>query len=342
MAPQPTLSIITPSFNRKWAIATCIESLQRQVGAEYEHLIIDGGSTDGTLTILQEAAAADRRIRFISEQDAGMYDAVNKGMRMASGDVVAYLNTDDFYLPGALARVLEVFASRPDVSMLYGHWMSWYPESGFFEMLPVHRYTAMDMALFAVLPQPSVFFRRSVFLALGGFDLSYKLLADNEFFSRAAASGFTCIRIDAYLSAQTIHSGNLLAGNAAAISQAHAEGLRYRSARRLELAHRNPSPSLTYAASALKKALLPLSWRLNLLYRIIRGVVAGHTTGLAPWREIEGDWSVHFLFRYLFSRGARQQQGYFKVVPTKLAAFLGFTPPLPPVKPKKRVSEPQP
>jgi glycosyltransferase involved in cell wall biosynthesis len=341
---KPAITIVTPSYNRAWAIGTCIESLQQQVGIQYEHLIIDGGSTDGTLGILEAAAAADQRIRFISEPDAGMYDAVNKGMRMASADVVAYLNTDDFYLPGALAHVLEAFARRPDVSMVYGHWMSWYPESGFVEMLPVLRYTATDMALFAVLPQPSVFFRRSVFEKIGDFDLSYKLLADNEFFSRAVASGFTCIRIDAYLSAQTIHSGNLLAGNAGAILQAHEEGVRYRSARRVELARSNSQEvrPLSYAASTTKKALLPLVWRFNLLYCIVRGVIAGRATHLAPWGKIDGDWSVLSLMRYLFSRGGRQQQGFFKVAPAKLAVFLGFTPPLPPVKARNKTSSPKP
>ena len=341
---KPAITVVTPSYNRAWAIRTCIASVQRQVGVDYEHLIVDGGSTDGTLASLQTAVAADRRIRYVSEPDAGMYDAVNKGLRMATADVVAYLNTDDFYLPGALARVLDAFAERPEVSMLYGHWMSWYPETGFLEMLPVLRYTAADLATFAVLPQPSVFFRRSMFDAVGGFDLSYKLLADNEFFSRAVAAGFACVRVDACLSVQTVHSGNLLAGNAAAISLARSEGERYRNARRRELKSRNASkaPSFSYATSVLKKGLLPLSWRLNLLFRVGRGVVACRATGIAPWREIEGEWSAFSLLSYMFSRAPRQRYVFLKVTPVKLAAFLGFTPPLPPLEARNSASAPPP
>jgi hypothetical protein len=94
--------------------------------------------------------------------------------------------------------------------------------------------------------------------------------------------------------------------------------------------------------STTKKALLPLIWRLNLLYCIVRGAIAGPATNLAPWREIDGDWSVLSLMRYLFSRGGRQQQRFFKVEPAKLAAFLGFTPPLPPDEARSKTSSPQP
>ena len=211
---QPRITIVTPSFNRGWSIRSCIESLRSQTFVDYEHIIVDGGSTDDTLKILHEVSEADSRIKYITEPDNGMYDAVNKGMRLASSEIVAYLNTDDFYLPHTLEQVLRAFAENPDVSMLYGHWMSWHSEINFLEILPVLNYSAADLALFAVLPQPSVFFKRKVFESIGGFDLSYKLLADNDFFSKAAVNGFKFKRIDEYLAVQTVHSGNLLAGNA--------------------------------------------------------------------------------------------------------------------------------
>ena len=229
---KPTISIVTPCFNRVWAVQACIASVRSQVGVDYEHIIVDGGSTDGTIEVLRAEAASDGRVRFVSQPDDGMYDAVNRGLRMASGDVLAYLNTDDFYLAGTFSRVADLFARSPTVSMVYGHWMSWYPATGFLELLPVNRYTSTDIATYALLPQPSVFFRRSVFEALDGFDLSYKLVADNEFFSRAVETGFVCVHLDSFFSVQTVHSGNLLAGNETAAAQSSAEIDRYRKERR--------------------------------------------------------------------------------------------------------------
>ena len=200
------------------------------------------------------------------------------------------------------------------------------------------RYSSADMALFAVFPQPSVFFRRSVFDAVGGFDLTYKLLADNDFFSRAVIAGFACSRIDAYLSAQSVHSGNLLVGNPAAVAQARAEGVQYRNARRQEIARTNPS--FSYVVSYIKRTLLPLSWRINLLFCVIGSVMGKPAAEFAPWRAIKGDWSAATLIRYLFSRSPRDKHQYFKVAPAELAAFLCFTPPLPAKKLQNEASVP--
>jgi glycosyltransferase involved in cell wall biosynthesis len=330
MTRSPKITIVTPSFNRAWAIRSCIQSLQQQSVTDYEHLIIDGGSGDGTVKILQEVASVDSRVRFISEPDRGMYDAVNKGMRMATADIVAYLNTDDFYLPQTLARVLQVFAKRPDVSMVYGHWMSWHPETNFLEILPVFRYSAADMAVFAVLPQPSVFFRRTVFETLGGFDLSYTLLADNDYFSKAAVVGFNCIRVDDYLSVQTVHSGNLLAGNSSAIQKAQNEALRYRHARRQEMAgsKSNYDSGVYLAVASVKNKLLPIAWRLHLISRLCLSAIHGSAEyRLGLWSNFGVKFSLPRLARYLFGRGSRHRYAFFMVKTTAFASFLGFPPP---------------
>jgi glycosyltransferase involved in cell wall biosynthesis len=327
MPKDPAISIITPSFNRAWSIRTCIQSLQKQSYSDYEHIIADGGSTDGTLEILREVAAADRRMVFKSEPDKGMYDAINKGMRLASADIFAYLNTDDFYLPRTLERVVKIFQERPDLSVIYGHWLSWHPETNFLEPLPVLNYTAMDQALFAVLPQPSVFFRRKVFETLGGFDLSYKLLADNDFFSKAVVAGFKTLRMDDYLSVQTVHSGNLLAGNSAAVLQSKQEGERYRCARQYEI-RQQQQHVLTFAfqlfSAYLKKATLPLTWRLNLISRLLcsKQGTAEHRLGLPL--SISRSLCKKSLTRYLIGRGGRHSHAFFIIAPALFAQYLGI------------------
>lgn len=327
----PAITIVTPSFNRGWSILSCIQSLQQQSFIDYEHIIVDGGSTDETLDILNEVATVDNRIKYISEPDAGMYDAVNKGMKLASANIVAYLNTDDFYLPQTLARVLEEFLNHPDASLVYGHWMSWHPETNFIEILPVNRYSAADMAVFAVLPQPSVFFRRSMFETLGGFDLSYKLLADNDFFSKAAVAGFKCLRIDDYLSVQTVHSGNLLAGNNSAILRAQVEGQRYRLARLHEIARCKKIVrfGIFYLVSLLKKSLLPVTWRFLLVVRLCLSFIPRSAEHRLGFWSIDGvKISPSKLVRYLFARGGRHRYAFLIVDIPSFASFLRFNPPV--------------
>ncbi len=112
------ISIITPSYNHAEFLARTIASVQSQQGEfELEHIVIDGGSTDGTLDILREAGDA---IRWTSEPDNGQTDALNKGIAQATGDIVGWLNSDDVYEPGCLAAVAKVFAAESGTQWLYG------------------------------------------------------------------------------------------------------------------------------------------------------------------------------------------------------------------------------
>lgn len=112
------VSVITPSFNQARFITRTLESVHRQQGGfELEHIVIDGGSTDGTADILRSWG---ERIRWISESDDGQADALNKGLAMATGDVIGWLNSDDLYEDGCLSAAVEVFGARPDVQWLYG------------------------------------------------------------------------------------------------------------------------------------------------------------------------------------------------------------------------------
>lgn len=109
-------SIITPSLNNGRWLKRCIASVADQQGVEMEHIVQDAGSTDGT----QEWLRADPRVQAFVEKDEGMYDAINRGFRRASGDILAYLNCDEQYLPGALGKVQQFFATHPEIEMLFG------------------------------------------------------------------------------------------------------------------------------------------------------------------------------------------------------------------------------
>jgi glycosyltransferase involved in cell wall biosynthesis len=108
-------SIITPSYRSSAWLPLCIASVADQ-GVEVEHLVQDAGSDDGTLDWLP----GDRRVRAVVEKDAGMYDAINRGLRRSGGDILAYLNCDEQYLPGALASVARYFESHPDSEVVFG------------------------------------------------------------------------------------------------------------------------------------------------------------------------------------------------------------------------------
>jgi glycosyltransferase involved in cell wall biosynthesis len=108
-------SIITPSFRNNAWLKLCVASVADQQGVSLEHIVQDAGSDDGTLDWL----TTDSRVRAFVEKDAGMYDAINRGLRRAQGELCAYLNCDEQYLPGALAAVKECFAVHPDVQMVF-------------------------------------------------------------------------------------------------------------------------------------------------------------------------------------------------------------------------------
>src|SRR5215217_4034122 len=106
----PRITVVTPCLNAAGTLAGCLASVREQDYPDLEHVVVDGGSTDGTLDLLR----ADGRVRFISEPDEGRPDAANKGVRMATGDVIGFLNADDRYDPGALQAVGDAFERHPE------------------------------------------------------------------------------------------------------------------------------------------------------------------------------------------------------------------------------------
>jgi glycosyltransferase involved in cell wall biosynthesis len=114
--PGPSITVVTPCLNARATLEEALASVRSQDYDRVEHVVVDGGSTDGTVELLEKAEG----IRFVSEPDRGLSDAMNKGIGMATGDVIGWLNADDIYLPGALSHVAKGFEEQPDALWLTG------------------------------------------------------------------------------------------------------------------------------------------------------------------------------------------------------------------------------
>jgi glycosyltransferase involved in cell wall biosynthesis len=181
------ISIITASLNREKFIGAAIESVLAQNYPNFEHWIIDGGSSDGTLAFLKQYP----HLKVLSEPDRGVYDAWNKGIERASGDVVGFLNTDDQYTPGTFRLVNE--ALDRSSALVFSGGCKIYQRTGSGLDVEMHRYVNPRRYHLSVvnvtLGFPNInarFFRRSVFEIVGLFNTEYKLSADREFLLRAA------------------------------------------------------------------------------------------------------------------------------------------------------------
>ena len=112
VAERPLVSIVTPTLNQRRFIESALRSVSNQTYPRIEHVVVDGGSSDGTIDLLRRAESPS--FQSISEPDRGMYEAINKGLRLANGEIVAYLNSDDAYLPWAVEAMVHAFEGRPD------------------------------------------------------------------------------------------------------------------------------------------------------------------------------------------------------------------------------------
>lgn len=183
---QPLVTVVTPSFNQANYLEDAIRSVLRQEYPNIEYLVIDGGSTDGSLEIIQRYE--DRLAAWISEPDAGQAEAINKGLNRAAGNIVAWLNSDDVYLPGAVSQAVKALGAHPEAGMVYGDGIM---VGSDLRILDYHTYSPLDVVdllSFEVLLQPSVFMRRDVLKEVGYLNQGYHLILDHELWVRIATS----------------------------------------------------------------------------------------------------------------------------------------------------------
>lgn len=178
------ISVITVTYNSAKTIADTLSSLAAQTHDDIEHVIVDGASSDDTLRIVADHAQPWRHA--VSEPDRGIYDAMNKGIGLVSGDVVGFLNSDDFYAsPGALTKVAAAFVD-PAIDVVYAD-LCYVAQDDVRQIVRYCRSGPFAPGLFArgwAPPHPTLFVRRKVFAKIGGFDLAYPIAADLELMAR--------------------------------------------------------------------------------------------------------------------------------------------------------------
>lgn len=182
------ISIVTPSYNQGGFIERTIQSVLAQDYLNLEYIIIDGGSTDDTVDIIKKY---DNRIAYwVSEPDKGQADAINKGFKMATGGIVAWLNSDDTYEPEAVKTISEVFKC-PEIDLIYGDCNIVDKEDKIIGKMDGgdFRYKKNLFNLICTIPQPATFFRRKILNEIGYLDTSLNLSMDFEYWIRASKAG---------------------------------------------------------------------------------------------------------------------------------------------------------
>jgi glycosyltransferase involved in cell wall biosynthesis len=182
----PLVSIITPSYNQAAYLETTMQSVLGQDYPNIEYIVIDGGSTDGSPELIQRYAP--RLAGWVSEKDRGQTDAINKGFARAKGDILAWLNSDDIYLPGAIRAAVAAFQDNPEAGLIYGD-ASFIDEKGRRIGSFPARQTSYRLLRqgYVHIPQQAAFFRADLWRQVGPLDPSFYFAMDYDLWVRLAA-----------------------------------------------------------------------------------------------------------------------------------------------------------
>jgi len=180
------LSLITPSRNSSKTLEQTIQSVLNQQGVEPEYIIVDGGSTDGTPDIIKQYQAKYFNIKFISEPDQGLYDAMNKGIKLATGEIIGIINSDDFYFnENVLQAVVDAF-EKNNIDACYGD-IAYVAQDDIKKITRYWRageYQENKLNYGWIPPHPAFFVKKDVYQKFGLFNLDFKIAADYEFMLR--------------------------------------------------------------------------------------------------------------------------------------------------------------
>lgn len=184
--PQPlSLAVVTPSFNTSKYLGAAIQSVLDQDWPDVDYIVMDGGSTDDSPAVLRSFGD---RLKWVCEKDKGQSDAINKGFARTRGDILAWLNSDDTYAPGAFRAVMEYFQAHPEVDVVYGNadYIDCHGNliSPCVHIEPFNRRRLFRYSDFIV--QPATFFRRSAFEAVGGIDTNLHWCMDYDLWLKIA------------------------------------------------------------------------------------------------------------------------------------------------------------
>jgi len=184
------ISIITSVYNNQETIKDAIDSVLGQTYKNVEYIIVDGGSSDDTVSIVK--SYGNKISKFVSEKDKGIYDGLNKGINLVTGDVVAFLHSDDIYASDTiLENVAKAFQSDEHLDGIYGD-LVYTPKSDISKVLRYWKSKEFEKSLLTkgwMPAHPTLFLKREVYEKYGGFDLSFKIAGDYDFMLRVLKSG---------------------------------------------------------------------------------------------------------------------------------------------------------
>jgi GT2 family glycosyltransferase len=261
------VSIVTPSYNQASYLEQTIQSVLEQDYPRIEYVVVDGASTDNSFEIIKRYN--DRLAYWISEKDSGQAEAINKGFTRANGDILGWLNSDDYYLPGTVSAVVKCFQENPDVVMIYGDMMAVDEMGQTINVLKYKQLSLQDLLCFQIIGQPSVFFRRSALEKTGLLDTSFHFMLDHHLWIRLTQQG-RILHVPQVWSAARYHPQ---AKNRAKAAEFGREAFRV-------LDWAKTQPSLTEALSGIERRALASANRYDARYLLDGGQPAA---ALGAW-----------------------------------------------------------
>lgn len=277
IAQRPHLAIVTPAYNHASFLPETMRSVLEQA-TPIDYVVQDGGSTDGSAALIEQEARRTasrssrepRLVAWASERDRGQADAIAKGFARTVGrpnDVMAWINSDDFYLPGALAYVADYFARHPTVDVLYGHRVVVDEASREVGRWFLPRHDPEVLRLNDFVPQETLFWRRRVWDRVGGIDTSFKFAMDWDLLLRFQEAGARIVRVPYFLACFRVHAAQKTAAQMHSTGQEEITRLRERSFQRpfppTEL-ETNPALLRYLRRSALLEQLWQGGWRVRI------------------------------------------------------------------------------
>lgn len=255
----PSISIVTPSYNQAQFLGRTIDSVLSQGYPRLEYVVRDGGSTDNSTDVLRRY---DGRLTWVSERDDGQSDAINRGFLDSTGEVMAWLNSDDMLLPGTLAYVARFFAENPQVDVVYGHRVLIDQNDNEIGRWVVPPHDGDTLRWVDTVPQETMFWRRSLWERVGGIDASFQFAMDWDLILRFLEADAKFVRLPRFLGAFRVHQDQKTLARAADLGRPEIRRLRERT-----LGHDPSKPQIAHRISGYLAThlILHTGYRLGLV-----------------------------------------------------------------------------
>lgn len=198
---KPLFSIITVCYNSEKTINKTIESLMNQSYEDFEYIIVDGGSTDRTVEIIKSFKdKAGNKVEYISEPDNGIYDAMNKGVKLSQGEYIVFMNSDDWFEQDSLKNVSKIIKENREIDIVFGNIKAIRKyKNKLYYKVKIPNTQLLDLRKGMIFSHQTMFTKKSVFNSINYFDVNYKIAADWDFIIRAWKKGYKFKYIDEIL-----------------------------------------------------------------------------------------------------------------------------------------------